>query len=226
MTTAVEPVTATGVVTTTAYDLNVLLSAVAPFAEKEDWDTFVLRYIRIEASGGTICASATDRYHLGHARRPATGDLAPVYIRRDAVEEVIKRLDARAGFVGDASEEVRLKAANGRLDIEVGDHVIRPATKKVDTWPDLGKILAESPKGSHDADGPVYIGSHSLQILAEAIEGIGQSMVLTRWRMGGAKSPTVVECQDWFVALLQPYAGGGPLPGTPNGRVPYGVPTA
>lgn len=226
MTTVTEPVIDTGTVTTTAYDLNVLLSGAAPFADNPDYHP-TLGCVRLEAGGGVICTSATDRYHLAHVRRPADGDLAPVYLRRDTVEGIVKRLDARAQFVGDARERVRISASKGRLDIVVGDHVMHPETEKIEDWPDLGKVISQGNTGNHNTEGPVGIGVHSMKLLAEALEAMDHPRAVMRWSLGGPKSPILAELGDWFVALFMPCVAR--VHETPYGsmpRVPYGLPNS
>lgn len=217
MTTALAVKTAT----VTTGNLRTLLAAAIPFTDSMSSHP-ILECVRIEAAGGTICATATDRYTAGHVRQQATGTLAPAYLRHDDVTYLIGWLKAREEFTnGDTTELAELSHdENGRLKVAVGDHAARPRSQTFETWPNLGPLFDVTGTAP---DGPVGLSMFVLDKLTTALTAVGRDKP-ARWTVGGPTSAVRVEVEDWFVAIVMPVHAGKGKSWADKGRVPYGLP--
>jgi hypothetical protein len=208
--------------TTTVQDLINILAIVKPFTD--GYSHPILGTVRIEAGGGIITATATNRAVAAHARAKATGALPPTHLRTKNVAGMIDALkpfvdaDLNVYLDADGDSLVELAVEDGKFEITVGRIRAKVDVHASAHWPDMGAIFAGAPvpEGSL-LHGPVTV---SLEWCAKLQELQSQNAPV-RLSFDGPGRPIRVEMGDWFVALIMPMkAKVADYP-----TVPFGLPT-
>ncbi len=205
--------------TTEVQHLYRVLTAVTPFAEQQPG---VFDSVRIEAGGGVLTATATNRYVVAHARGPATGNLLAANLHTYHAKALV---DALGAFVDPGTPafaphaDVTLTVGDGRFEVTVGRLSARVDVHGYANWPAdviVGAYESAPTQDTSALQGAVLL---DLDILAK-IRDIRTSSSPARFSFGKPDGPVRVEIEDWFTAVVMPMKathGEGPT-------IRYGLP--
>lgn len=204
-------------VTTTVGDLDRTLRLAACFADDPDSSPYAaLSAVYLEAGGGILTATATDRYKVGHARTTATGDLPTkgALINVERVQWICDGLrDTPAGVPVHLGVDVstggiladRLTIATDRLSITV------PTVGKLDWpgsqptrngWIDYPQLFEPFNNAAPDTGKPVLLDPRIVGVLAKVGEVVPISC--SRWTVIDPLKPIRVEVDNVLTILLMP----------------------
>ncbi|WP_329013108.1 hypothetical protein OG271_03815 [Micromonospora rifamycinica] len=190
-------------ITTTTGSLAKILGAVTPFVSR-DVTLPALNCVQLRAADGVLAASGTDRYVIGHARQPATGQpTGPLHLARWDAKRLRRELTA---FIEDretAADEATITQGGEFLTVTFRGVTMHLRQAEGKNYPDLEKILSALP--THDAEGlhaPVGLTHRVIRPLLKAAELDPFSS--PRWTFDGPRKPVRVEIGDWFIAVLMP----------------------
>jgi hypothetical protein len=213
-----ETLATTGVATTASALLRIL-DATAPFTGEDTYPT--LGRVRVEAGCGVLIATSTDRIVIAHARSKASGDLGPVYLRREDAQSLANRLRLFSA----PTAPVTLTVNGDSLVVE--GHLDRCAAE-IDTggvWPDLGTLVSTvATAETSTLAGPIGIGQKLLAKLANVVVASGARDPM-RFSTSTPTAPVRVEVGDWFLAIVMPCGISKPGGGLVD-SVPFGLPVA
>lgn len=234
-------------VKTTARHLSRVLEAAAPFAERDEdgWPAFPgLAAVRLEAAGGVLCATATDRHIAAHARGEASGSLPrPVHVSPDEACGITNALKPFVQTDNDDEDDIPASLTlespdepGARLVVRVHGKLVgfdRDVTVSArDTraeFPiaDITRNYAAAPTACATLTGPFAIDPRFLETLS-AVRHLGGRFRPLRFYATASDAPVRVEFEDWFVALVAPVSADVrdyrqvPVGELPN--VPFGLP--
>lgn len=191
-------------VTTTIGRLARALRAAIPFAGR-DATLPAIELVHLHCGGGTLTATATNRYILGHARIPATGALGhPRYLHRSDARALRKDLNRRIAHRQDSAELVTLTENGDHLTVGYGDTTITYTTPPgAGQAPHLARILTALV--TNDTVGvlqPIGLNAHVIKPVLKVARLERQKPM--RWLMTEPGQPSRVEIGDWFVAAVMP----------------------
>jgi hypothetical protein len=186
--------------TCTVQTLRTVLRAALAATDRESFTGGA--QVHLHAGDGRICATATDRYVVSHARLAADGQLAPVLIHREDATLILRLLDdtspnqATIGRVGSRPDSpLYVRCGDRRLVFDVG---------RLSTWPssaiaNLTKILPDRTGPGHS---PVAVNPHHLERLVAAIRprAAGALRIYT----GPHPQPVRLEIGDWWLGVIMP----------------------
>jgi hypothetical protein len=200
-------------VTTTTANLATILGATLPFAG-HDWDHPGLYGVRLDAANGIITATATNRYVLGHARKPASGDL-PRGVFLDAPSaRLVRKTVSRAMKARQRSDDAVTITATfdgdspARVVVDFLDITIRLTEgQPIKHLTNLDSLLAMVPGPDQKAlSAPFAVAPYAIEPLIEAAKwgSTGARNEPLRWSFVDPHKPARVEIEDWFVAAVMP----------------------
>lgn len=188
--------------TITAKALRLALRATRNFVDGEDM--VGLHTIRIEAGGGVLTATATDRTAVGHVRRPAEGDLAPIYLDNRACDLVV------AGIANVPTDSVvSLAADDDFLIVSFGGNHLNIKKDPRGEWPDviwpkLVEHLATTGSATKSAEMPPFgITPDNLEKVISAARLDGDLLEL-RIYLNGRTNAIRFEVDTWLLCLVMP----------------------
>lgn len=209
-------------------DLMKLLGSVLPMVDREPG--LSIHGVLIEAAGGVLTATATDRFVLGHARVPCEGELAaPVLVWRKGAKRLLRALRGDEEMAPRERSLLSIQLAGDGspcLGLGVDDsprvepytledfekwgfesYALVPAEVpggQGTTFPDYVKVFdkwAEQKPGT----GPVAVRP-SLLARFDAAAGFGlPNGQMPRWRFGRHQELIRVDIGGWFAGLVAPY---------------------
>ncbi|MGX4657070.1 hypothetical protein ACWCHM_25975 [Micromonospora sp. SCSIO 07396] len=191
-------------IVTTTGSLAQILGAVTPFASR-DVTLPALNSVQLRAADGILAASATDRYVIGHARQPATGQpTGPLYLARWDAKRLRRELDAYIEDRETVADKATITQDGEFLTVTFGGLTMHSRQPEgVNNYPDLGKILSALP--TRDAEGlhaPIGLTHRAIRPLLKATEL--DPFNSPRWTFDGPRKPVRVEIGDWFIGALMP----------------------
>lgn len=201
---------------TTVGRLLTALTAVMPFANRDE-TLPALCSVQLTAADGTLTASATDRYAIGRATSPATGDLPPVLLDLLVARTVRHLLRRIARYESGEQNPVTITVADGTprmVTVAVDLLNISITSPEPDgKFPDLDETL-DGTATAEDAQltGPAGLPHSALAQLAEAMKAAEDSMGIippAHWHWSGPKTPVRVTVGDWLTVVLMPVRIGG-----------------
>ena len=205
--------------TATIPDLIRTLAAAVPFAASDDLPPIAC--VRIEAGGGALTATATNRYIAAHVRTKATGELGPTFVPTEhatALLDFLKGSRSRDRITG-GSALAEVSVADGALCITADGAALTVPTAQRAEWPEpVDAAFADGPTQNSSAlGGPIAINLKWLhQIHAATDTSFDIPAVLS---FSGPRGMVRVEIGDWFMAIVMPMQR---LP--KSGPVPFGIP--
>jgi hypothetical protein len=203
-------------VTMLAGDLCRALSDALPFVCT---DTCLpqITVVRIETSDGTLSATATDRYTLGHSRAACTGDLpAPFSLPTAAARQVIRLFKPPRRIPFGPGPRVAVdynpdtwiatfspaREDGPALFAEHADigHEVRVKTRD-EKYPEYHKLIDRAPAAAEHT-GAAYGLNPWLLARFDKVTGT-PGMPMRVW-MGRRTKPVVVQIGDTFVGIIMP----------------------
>lgn len=212
-------------------DLVKVLASVLPLVDREPG--LSIHGVLLEAAGGVLAATATDRFVLGHARVPCEGELeAPVLVWRKGAKRLLAALRGDEELAPRERSLLSVEHAGGlskRLCLGV-DESGPDGPASLEDFGEWGfDWYADVPCDSSTADGgprmafPNYVRAFekwaeqkpgtgtvavrpSLLARFDAAAGFGiPSGEMPRWRFGGHEDLIRVDIGAWFAGMVAPY---------------------
>ncbi|MEU4590068.1 hypothetical protein [Micromonospora aurantiaca (nom. illeg.)] len=207
-------------VTTSAKDLRHLLTVAVAFTDPED-DLPPLTAVYLEAGGGILTATGSDRYALGHIRATATGDWGRpgLAIDRDHAEWIADGL-----AMLDGTEVVHLVTRDShltglRLRIHHQEMSVEIPVRDSWTYPNYRLLFRKFDEQPAALNAPLMLRTHVLEYAGKLRELFGHQP--TRWTVLSTTDAIRVEVGGCFAGLLMPAKDATPHKSWP---VPIGVP--
>jgi hypothetical protein len=205
-----------------AADLAVYLRIVRRFTDADDYSP--LRCIRLEAAGGKLTITGSNRFVLGHARITAAGELPPTIVDRDWVHVITHALDA----LPDTPAVVQLRRVSAllpdappALEITpgVGPFLLTVPTVRA-TFPKLDLLFDSHREKPQGLDEPIGLAPALVRPFAKACADLADLGHTAAWHFAGVKNPVRLQVGNTFTGLVMPAT----LPTSEVALGPVGLP--